>query len=140
MKKPFEPKRTYQPGKLTFLYGIPAETIARWTGVHITTARRWKRGEEPPQSAATLIQILANGDLGFIDPAWAGWRLDNGELVAPDQSRYTPGNVMAEPFLRMLIAEYQHKQRYAQQADWIDERWVTNVSKEAIGEHQESRA
>ena len=64
--------RPIRPGRIEELDGISAETIAEWTGVHITTARRYKRGEVPPFATMELIRLRATGDLGVVDPIWAG--------------------------------------------------------------------
>lgn len=103
------------------LHGIPAEELARLTGAHVTTARRWKRGAplEPP--VARLLRILLTGDLGAISPAWRGWRLVDGKLYGPDlMDGFTPGDVLSIPFTRAQVEAYRSRLRFAVQADWID--------------------
>lgn len=112
--------------KSTALYGITAEDIAEWCGVHITTARRWKRGEEPTRSAKILIDLMTTGDMSLIDPAWHGWRIGNGKIIAPDTTSYTPGEVMASNYWRRLARNYQVDQRLPQQADWVKQEWTVN--------------
>ena len=102
------------------LHGVPAEELARLTGVHVTTARRWKRGAplEPP--VARLLSLLLTGDLGAISPAWRGWRLVDGKLYGPDLvDGFTPGDVLSIPYLRSQVAAYQSRLRFAVQADWV---------------------
>ena len=116
--------RAYCPGEEhPALHGIPAETIAELCRVHITTARRWKRGEEPPYTALKLIELLTTGNLGVIDLRWQGWRLHHGSLISPDGMDFSPGDIHAMTFLRQLIASYQSAQRLPRQADWVTERW-----------------
>lgn len=104
--------------------GTSAETLAELTGVHVTTARRWKRGEPVPCAAARLLAILLTGDLGLISRAWRGWRIGQAELVGPDGITATPGEVLAIPFVRAQVSAYQARQRFAVQADWVDGRYV----------------
>jgi hypothetical protein len=59
--------RLFKPGGIEALNGISAERIAEICRVHITTARRWKRGEEPPFTALELIQLHEGGELGVVD-------------------------------------------------------------------------
>lgn len=125
--------RGFRPGEPNELHGIPAETIATWCGCHVTTARRWKRGEEPPRSALEIIRLRNTGDLGTLDPAWAGWCIVNGQLVSPEQTPFTPGDVRAGPFWRRLAHAYQVDQRLPQQADWVEAKWTVNEISEAVG-------
>jgi len=50
--------RAFKTGGIDALYGISAEVIAELCGVHITTARRWKRGEEPTFAAFSAHQAI----------------------------------------------------------------------------------
>jgi hypothetical protein len=116
--------RPYRPGQLTDLYGIPAEWIAKVCGCHITTARRWKRGEEPPLAALTIIRLMSTGDLGWLDEAWRGWRIRDGQLFSPDDVPHTPGDVQGTFWYRQLVNHYQKLQRLPAQGDWIEGSWV----------------
>lgn len=58
---------------------MPGE-LAPFLGRTERTLRRW-RAEGMPDWARTLLQLRA----GYLDAlGWAGWRLFNGELYAPD--------------------------------------------------------
>lgn len=114
--------RKYTPGRNT-MYGIQAEDIARWCDVHITTARRWKRGEEPPLSARIVIELMTSGDLSVISSSWEGWTLSKDGLKAPTGATYSPGDIMATDYWRTLVRSYQAEQRLPRQADWVDEEW-----------------
>lgn len=116
--------RSYTPGRITEIFGLSAEWLAKVCGVHITTARRWKRGEAPPKAALEIIQLRATGELGVVDGAWSGWRLVNGVLYSPEQMDFTPADVRAGPFWRQLARSYQAKQRLPQQADWVAGEWT----------------
>ena len=106
------------------LYGIQAETIAGIAQVHITTARRWKRGEDPPYAATQLVELLSTGNMGIVDRDWTGWALKDGLLVAPNGDRFSPGEVMSMTYWRALAHSYQAEQRLPRQADWIAGEWV----------------
>lgn len=116
--------RKFTPGRSP-LYGTSAEKISEWTGVHITTARRWLRGEEPPRTALVLIQLM-NGDvdLGVLWPDWAGWRIRGERLVGPNDVGYTAGEILATDYWRSLIRHYQAEQRLPRQADWVEGAWT----------------
>ena len=79
--------RRFKPRGIDALYGISAEIIAELCGIHITTARRWKRGEEPTFAALQLIKLFTTGDLVVVDPKWNGWRIRHGLLIAADGMR-----------------------------------------------------
>lgn len=90
------------------LFAFSAKHIARLCAVDITTARRWKRGAIcPPQPMLALL----HGDLGFFDPAWTGWRLNQGCLVSPEDWRIYVNDVLAVPLLRHQLAAYQSENR-----------------------------
>lgn len=94
------------------LWGFPAKDIARICQVDLTTARRWKKGAIcPPLGALARL----TGDLGFLDPAWKGWRLVRGTLVSPEQWEITMHDVLATPLMRSQIALYQSENRALKQ-------------------------
>ena len=113
-------------------YGLDAATLARITGTHIATVRRWKRGYPMPEATRRLIVLMTARDLGAFAPAWAGWRIDSsGELVSPEDWRYQPGHVRSIEFLHGMIASYKSEARAAaarlessKQADWVEQRYV----------------
>ena len=116
--------RTFRPGMgHAVLYGISAKEIADWCGVTTRTARRWKRGEDPPQAAIEVIELRSTGNLGVVDQDWRGWKIREGKLISPDGIEFTSGDVLSLTFLRQLIAHYQSEQRVPRQSDWISERW-----------------
>jgi hypothetical protein len=106
------------------LYGHPAESLARLTGRHMTTARRWKNLRRVPLWLATLVRVCLDGDLGPISATWRGWTVRGRHLVSPEGWEFTPGDVRSVPFLHAQVAAYQQRQRTALQADWVEERYV----------------
>lgn len=82
------------------LYGVPVEVIADLCGVHLDTARRWKRHGTAPAPALALIKLKWECDLGAVAAAWAGWTVRHGELVSPAGDRFTPGLVLAGRYYR----------------------------------------
>lgn len=124
----FGPKRQFDRKGSDALHGVPAEVIAELCGVHITTSRRWKRGEWPPLSALKVIALHATGRLDAIDTSWSGWSIRHGELVTPDGAySFKPGEVQALPFLKQLIRHYQAEQALPRQADWVSGRWIPSA-------------
>ena len=123
--------RGFRRSGIPELSGVTAELIVELCGVHITTARRWKRGEYPPLSALKVIALYQTGELGAVDPKWNGWSLRNGLLTTPDEAyTFSPGEVQAIPFQKQLIRHYQDEQRLPRQGDWISEKWVPTAELE----------
>lgn len=125
--------RLFNPGGgIEELEDVTAELISEICRVHITTARRWKRGEMPPFTALKIINLYKNGELGEVDLRWHNWRLRNGLLISDDGTSFTPGQVRAIPFMEMQIDSYKRDQRSVRQADWIDGKWRPAPEQEDI--------
>lgn len=93
------------------LYGVPVEVIADACGVHLDTARRWKRQGTAPEAALRLIRLLHDNDLGAISGDWTGWHLRRGELVSPAGDRFAPGTVLAGRYHRERCKEFERERR-----------------------------
>lgn len=81
--------------------------LARLTGAHRTTVRRWKllsRAGWLPVWLERLVNAVHRGQLGEIHPAWHGWMINqrDGELVTPEGVCVTMGQIRAIPYLRDL--------------------------------------
>lgn len=74
------------------LKSLTAQQISERCQVDLATARRWRRQATCPPKTA---QMILTGDLGIIDPAWAGWVLRRGLLCSPENWTATPGDVRA---------------------------------------------
>jgi hypothetical protein len=115
----FQPRREHPA-----LYGVSAERISKWCGCHLTTARRWRRGEEPPKSALILIELMNTGDLGLIDPAWSGWRLRGDKIYPPTAMKgFSAGDIMSITWLIQQVRHLQAELRLPRQSDWVSARW-----------------
>lgn len=62
---------------------MPTEAIARLTGYHPTTVRRWQRTRRLPKSMRLLWHVLVHGDLGAVHPEWDGWYIRDRGLTGP---------------------------------------------------------
>lgn len=89
------------------LDGIPAARIARLLGVHLDTARRYKRSGRMPRAIARYLELRLAGELGFVDTAWRGFRLVAGQLVTPEGATLRPGEIRAVPIRLQQIAELE---------------------------------
>jgi hypothetical protein len=89
-------------------YGLSAKDIARICKVDLATARRWRRGATcPPESALMLL----SGDLGYLDPAWRGWKVRGGQLVSPENWIATPGDVLSIQLTQAQLSTYRSENR-----------------------------
>lgn len=89
--------------------GAPFTPPARFTetlGISVSTLRRWRRQGRMPGVVAKLLPAL-DGELGVIDRAFSGWRLQEGVLVSPEGWRFRPGEIRSIPFLASEIAEHR---------------------------------
>lgn len=55
--------------------------------------------------------MLVCGDLGCIDHAWAGWRIQKGLLISPEGWEISVNMIMGVPLMRQQIAAYQAEER-----------------------------
>lgn len=106
------------------LCGVSAERLARLTGCHLTTARRWKDRRRARSWLVLLVRTVLEGELDAISRTWRGWSIIGDELVSPEGWRFTPGDVRSVPFLVAQVKAYQARERTHLQADWIEERYV----------------
>jgi len=106
------------------LYGVGAQELADLAGVHLSTARRWKRTGKYPRRLKTLLAVLIDGDLGPISRAWRGWSIRGDRIVSPEGWSFTFGEIRTIPFLHGQVALYKAQMHTNLQADWIDERYV----------------
>lgn len=58
-----------------------------------------------------MAVLMLTGDLGSLDPQWAGWILRNGNIYSPEGLEVSIGDVRSVPFLRMQLATYQTENR-----------------------------
>lgn len=98
MSRHYEPKLTDQE----LLAGLTVADLCHLTGVHAATARRWRAGTPLPPPVQRLLRLSANRLSGA--PGWHGWQLVRGELVSPENWRYSAGEVLALTFLRAQLA------------------------------------
>jgi hypothetical protein len=84
-------------------YGYPPELIARWCGVSVATARRWKRAGGASRSALRLF--AAHRDQRVLDEYWIGWTLHKGVLTDPEGNSLTQGQLRAYGLVMQLVAE-----------------------------------
>lgn len=58
---------------------------------------------------------MRDTDLGKIDPAFAGFKLHNGQIVTPNGYSYPPGYLYAIPLQQQLISELQRQAKIPRQ-------------------------
>jgi Phage protein len=77
---------------------VGAARIQREIGVHRTTLLRWRRGTVAvPAAQLRALRALAY-DTGT-HPAWEGWRIRDGKLHSPEGYTFTPGELLALPYV-----------------------------------------
>jgi hypothetical protein len=100
--------------RLPALWGlIGPDELAHLTGAHITSARRWKRLLQLPRWLQLLIDTVHRGRLDAINPAWRGWMINphDGQLVTPEGTSVTQGQIRALPFLYAQLHALRAQQR-----------------------------
>ena len=93
----------------TSTYGLSVLLLAQLTGVHMDTARRWKRNGQIPPHHAQIIELKLNGDLGALTASWRGFRIADGKLWTPEGAQVTPGEIRAIPLRRQQLADLQRQ-------------------------------
>lgn len=89
---------------LSIFYGYPPELIARWCGVTVSTARRWKAGTmRPARAALRLFGLYRDGRA--LGDAWHGWTVRDGVLVDPEGNQTTQGQLRAYGLVMQLAAD-----------------------------------
>lgn len=96
-------------------YGLPAQLLKQLTGVHIDTARRWKRRGRIPRHFQKLVQLGITGDLGTLHPAWNGFRLVKDQIWTPEDEPVRFGELRAIPLTRALVQELRRQLAEPQQ-------------------------
>jgi hypothetical protein len=96
-------------------YGLSALLLAALTGMHIETAKRWKRHGRIPEPQRTIVRLRTRGDLGEITGSWKGFRLADGDLWTPEGARISTGEVRAIPYRREHLRELERKLAEPQQ-------------------------
>ena len=88
---------------------LDPSTLAQRLGIALQTAREWRRLRRVPPMWLRAVRALVLGELGVIDEAWNGWRLDRGLLRSPDGGDYVfkPADVTSLPLTRLRLAESQ---------------------------------
>jgi len=97
------------------LDGLGAPELARLTGAHPATARRWVRLGRVPEPVRRLLSMLRRDDLGAYARAWRGWRVISSDgthghprgdfLVSPEGTYYSPGDVRVSRMEHVLAHE-----------------------------------
>lgn len=64
-------------------YGIPELMIAKWCGVNIATAKRYKDGTRS-SSSAVLELFRLNLEGRIVPPEWSGFCFQGGKMWDPD--------------------------------------------------------
>ncbi|HWK75383.1 MAG TPA: hypothetical protein VNQ81_13985 [Povalibacter sp.] len=98
------------------LYGLSALLLADITGVHIETAKRWKRAGQLPAAHRAIVQLKTVGDLGMLNPHWRGYRLYADRIWTPEGAWVSPGDIRAIPYTRELVKEL--KRQLAEPQQW----------------------
>lgn len=99
---------------------LPTEALAKRTLASMTTARRWKRLKKAPAGILRLLELTEYGDLEHISPAWKGWTIRRGKLVAPCGWEFPANEVLTVPVLHSQIASFQSK--FERIREWLERK------------------
>ena len=100
-------------------YGLSVLFLARIAGVHVATARRWKRAGRVPSRYAKIIALATTGDLGTLATPWTGFRLADNKIWTPEGDHVTPGEIRSIPFRRQQLADLARQLREPQQLNLL---------------------
>lgn len=90
-------------------HGLSVLLLMQLTGVHIDTARRWKRQGRIPAHYETIAQLRLSGDLGAITGSWKGFKIADGKLWTPEGQPVAPGDVRSIPYRAQEISELRRQ-------------------------------
>lgn len=72
------------------------KSMAEYLGVSLRTIRYWEAGRSRvPWSTVRLLRLKRLGDLGALEPAWAGFVLNRNGLCTPDGRVFTQAGLHA---------------------------------------------
>lgn len=88
------------------LAGWTKHQAAELLGVSLNHYQKWESGRSPvPAYVIKMIEVYACGFL----PGAPGWRWINGQLVAPNNDVFTPGQIMTITLLYAQISELKYQ-------------------------------
>jgi len=94
--------------------GFPAQLIADWCGVSLSTANAYKAGRRRvPRPVLRLWSLY--GQRRVLGDEWAGWLINGHSIVDPDGNATTVGQLNAYWIVMQLAAEYARQLGPAQQ-------------------------
>ena len=86
------PGRPRKHVEMNMFYGYPAELIAEWCSVALSTAYAYKTGRlKPSKPAAKLFRL--HRDRMVLTPEWKGWFVTRNAILDPDGNE-TPRNLL----------------------------------------------
>lgn len=101
---------------LSVFYGYPAELVARWCGVSVSTAAAWKANKRKPSRQALRIFTL-HRDGRVLGDQWAGWEVREGVIRDPEGNCTTADQLRSYALILQLARELaRHDPRW--QADF----------------------
>jgi Phage protein len=94
---------------MSLLDELSNEELAKLTGAHITSVRRWRRRGSLPKPISKLLEFVAQNRLDHW--GWKGWVFQDGKLTSPDGLAVTSGEVQAIQLHQQQLAHYQAQDR-----------------------------
>jgi len=82
---------------------ITPHLLAQLTGAALVSARRWIRTRRMPRAMRVLAELRLFGDLGTIDPSFAGITLQRGVLTTPAGSVIDRNELESIPYRRQQV-------------------------------------
>lgn len=114
------------------LYGISPLFLSTIFRLPLSTCVEWKRSlRKKPQDAAAIARLV-NGELGAFDERWSGFVIAKGMLWTPESIALHPAQVVAVPYYREQVAEWERAQRWMQASSVQDQR-MQQIGKDVTG-------
>lgn len=86
-------------------YGVPVEVIARWLGVSVAVASKYKNGLHFPRAAELeLFKLKLEGRI--VPDEWDGFSFRGTQLFGPDGKAFSHGHLRAYELGMQLMREF----------------------------------
>ena len=99
---------------------LTLDDAAKLCGLHHRTYAQQESGKTAVKLAVYRLLLCKSGLI--LDPAWSGWQFRASRLWSPDDVDYTPGDLLALPWMDQSI-RFLRAELYEKTGDYYDQAW-----------------